>query len=252
MKIFEEFKEAKLLEFDEMLKYISTENCRMKFLCDFLGDSRTENCGKCDNDLNKTVSVTVTDEWTKKLDDFRQTYFPVLELETQTGILINGAAASYYGVSNVGKAIHRCKYERGGDFPDWLITLTLKCFYRSYSGIRFDVILYVPPTVSGNLVLNFAKRISDALKIPLSHSLTKTRRTEPQKVFNSSITKKDNLKDAFQIENINEIKGKNVLIIDDIYDSGNTMKAIGKVLKKAGANLAAPLVIAKTVGGDIL
>ncbi len=45
--------------------------------------------------------------------------------------------------------------------------------------------------------------------------------------------------------------GKSILLIDDIYDSGATIKEIGKMLTKKGAKLIAPLVIAKTVGGDI-
>jgi len=40
-------------------------------------------------------------------------------------------------------------------------------------------------------------------------------------------------------------------LIDDIYDSGATIKEIGKFLTKLGASCIAPLVIAKTVGGDI-
>lgn len=35
--------------------------------------------------------------------------------------LTDGYAASYYGVSNVGAALHRSKYEGGGDFPDFLL-----------------------------------------------------------------------------------------------------------------------------------
>jgi len=53
------------------------------------------------------------------------------------------------------------------------------------------------------------------------------------------------------VENINEIKGKSVLLIDDIYDSGATIKEIGKYLSKLGAVKVAPLVIAKTVGGEL-
>jgi len=41
------------------------------------------------------------------------------------------------------------------------------------------------------------------------------------------------------------------LFSDDIYDSGATIKAIGKYLTGAGAQKIAPLVIAKTVGGDL-
>jgi len=42
-----------------------------------------------------------------------------------------------------------------------------------------------------------------------------------------------------------------MLLIDDIFDSGATIKEIGKYLSKLGAVKVVPLVIAKTVGGDI-
>ncbi len=249
-KLFEELRDAKMLDFKEMLKYIETTKCRMKFLCNFLGDIREDNCGVCDNDRNKIVKVTITKQWKDKLEDFRQTYFPVLEVENSKSNLINGVAASFYGVSNVGEVLHRCKYEKGGDFPDWLLRLTLKAFYRHFEKEKFDIALYVPPTTSGDLVRNFAEKISNSLNIKLSHSLKKKRETQPQKIFQSGISKVDNIKDAFTIENNTEINGKNILLIDDIYDSGATIKEIGKVLSKLGALKITPLVIAKTVGGD--
>ena len=49
----------------------------------------------------------------------------------------------------------------------------------------------------------------------------------------------------------NEIQGKSVILFDDIFDSGATIKEIGNVLTKFGVAKIAPLVIAKTVGGDI-
>jgi len=250
-KQFEDLRNAKMNEFNEMIKYIETSNCRMKFLCNFLGDIRENDCGVCDNDKKKIIKVSSSKEWTDKLEDFRQTYFPILEVENKTTNLINGVAGSYYGISNVGQALHRSKYEDGGDFPDWLLRLTLKAYYRHFGKEKFDVILYVPPTTSGDLVKNFAEKISKTLNIRLSHSLKKSRTTQPQKIFQSGILKIDNLKDAFSIDNIDEIKDKSVLIIDDIYDSGATIKEIGKFLSKLGALKIAPIVIAKTVGGDI-
>ncbi len=49
-----------------------------------------------------------------------------------------------------------------------------------------------------------------------------------------------------------EIKGKTVLLIDDIFDSGATIKEIGRYLTNLGVSKIAPLVIAKTVGGDLV
>jgi len=57
--------------------------------------------------------------------------------------------------------------------------------------------------------------------------------------------------DAFIYESPEEIQDKNILLIDDIFDSGATVKEIGKYLTRLGAAGIAPLVIARTVGGDI-
>lgn len=248
---FLELRNAKLKEFDEMISYLNTKDCRMKFLCDFLGDTLTNNCGVCDNCRNRIQQVVITQEWTNKLTDFRETYFPILEVENKTTNIVNGVAGSYYGISNVGQSLHRSKYENGGDFSDWLLRLTLKAFYRHFGKEKFDVVLYVPPTESGDLVKNFAEKIAKTLNFQLSHSLTKNRTTQSQKIFQTGLLKIENLKGAFTVENPNEIAGKSVLLIDDIYDSGATIKEIGKYLSKLGALKVAPLVIAKTIGGDI-
>ncbi len=250
-KSFEELRNAKLKEFDKMLNYLAISTCRMKFLCDFLGDNLHKNCGVCDNCRQKNIQVSVTEEWKNKLADFRETYFPILEVENKTTNLVNGVAASYYGISNVGQALHRSKYENGGDFPDWLLRLTLKAFHRHFGKEKFDVVLYVPPTESGDLVKNFAEKIAKSLNFTFSHALNKSRTTQSQKIFQTGLLKTDNVKDAFMLENPNEINGKSVLLIDDIFDSGATIKEIGKYLSKLGAVKVAPLVIAKTVGGDL-
>jgi len=113
-------------------------------------------------------------------------------------------------------------------------------------------VLYVPPTKSGDLVRNFAETIARILKFPLSHGLKKKRQTYEQKVFENSCLKADNVKDAFIFDRPELIPGKKILLMDDIFDSGATIKEIGKYLTRLGAEQIAPLVIAKTVGGDVV
>ena len=62
--------------------------------------------------------------------------------------------------------------------------------------------------------------------------------------------KKENLKGAFIYTEPNDIVDKNILLIDDVYDSGITLKEIGAMLTKLGAKIIAPLVIAKTISRD--
>lgn len=257
---FEQLREAKLNDLDAMIEYIYTDKPRLKFLCNFLGDTNRSEFNNCDNTKYKKRKVIPTKDLINKLIEFRETYFPILKVESYKTVegekvlssgLINGIAASYYGVSNVGSTIHRCKYENGGDFPDYLLKLTLKAFRKKFGNQKFDLVLYVPPTESGDLVKNFAVKISSVLKIPVSHKLIKAHTTKPQKVFQNSFLKKDNVAEAFTYTEPSELHRKSVLLIDDIFDSGATIKEISKLLINFGAEIIAPLVIAKTVGGDI-
>lgn len=249
-KAFEELRAIKTTDLERMVEYIDIKSSRMKYLCDFLGDDSKETFNNCDNTGLQKLTVSAHPEWKQRLIEFRENYFPELEVEQKSSRLVNGVAASYYGVSNVGAAIHRCKYENGGDFPDFLLILTLKAFRKKFGQEKFDLILYVPPTKSGTLVKNFAEKLSQVLKFPLSHKLQKTRLTHEQKVFENWLLKADNIKDAFSYTAPAEIAGKSILLVDDIFDSGATIKEIGKYLSNLGAVKVAPLVIARTVGGD--
>jgi ATP-dependent DNA helicase RecQ len=251
-KAFEELRASKMRDLEKMIEYAETTQSRMKFLCDYLGDASNHAYTNCDNTGLKKIFVTINDEWRQKLQDFREGYFPVLEVESKGTNLINGFAASYYGFTNVGSALHRSKYENGGDFPDFLLKLFLKAIRKNFGQEKFDLILYVPPTKSGELVKNFAVKVSQVLKIPISHHLMKQRETSEQKIFENAYLKSDNVKDAFVIKTPEEVRGKTILLIDDIFDSGATIKEIGKYLSNLGAIKIVPFVIAKTVGGDLV
>ena len=244
---FEDLRNAKLADYEQMRGYLEGNICRMNYLRNYLGDETTEPCSKCDTDLKKSYRVSASEEQLEVIDRFRENYFPVLKLKRRTSILVDGVAASFYGVTNVGKMIHHSKYENGGDFPDHLLRLTLRAFRKHYQAEQFEMVLYVPSTDSGDLVKNFAEKIARSLKFEISHGLVKKRQTEPQKVFESVIGKRENLKGAFTITE--EVKDKKILLVDDIYDSGASIKEIADMLKFKGAALVAPLVIAKTIGG---
>lgn len=248
---FEALRQEKLKELESMIGYVYTDMPRMKYLCDYLGDEVPHQFTNCDNTEQGKIKVNITPEWIEKLKSFREDYFPELVVEKRGSHMVNGVAASYYGVSSVGEAIHRSKYEQGGDFPDFLVSLAVKAFYRKFSEESFDWVLYVPPTKSGDLVKNFATKVAQIIGVPISHHLKKIRVTEEQKVFENGYSKTANVHDAFAYTYPEEIEGKQILLIDDVFDSGATIKEIGKLLTSLGAVKIAPLVIAKTVNGDL-
>ena len=308
---FEQQREAKLRDFHAMEQYIYTDVPRMKYLCSFLDSDEQNDYANCDNTNLEKIHLTTSEELINKIDEFRDTYLPVLNLaswttrkggfricilaphrillektiknendevvkqsvvEYQDAInisdyspqeidiitrhlenashLVNGYAASYYGVSNVGAAIHRSKYENGGDFPDFLLKKTLSVFGKKFKGVQFDLVLYIPPTCSGNLVRNFATKFAGAINVPISHDLMKVRMTQEQKIFQNTYSKQENVVGAFDIDT-DVVKGKTILLLDDIYDSGATLKEVGKLLTQKGAEYIVPIVIAKTIGGTL-
>ena len=308
---FEALREAKLKDLHAMEEYIYTDMPRMKYLCSFLDSDETVEYSNCDNTNLERITVSVTPEWMTKLEDFRETYFPCLELSSWTirkggfrlryiapdkvqvektvkndmgevierpiieysnninlleynqeereiieehlgkaSRLVDGYAASYYGVSNVGAAIHRSKYENGGDFPDFLLKKTLSVFGKKFRGIHFDLVLYLPPTNSGDLVKNFATKFARVIGVPISHELIKVRITQEQKMFQNAYSKHENVCGAFDIDE-DIVKDKYIVLLDDIYDSGSTLKEVGKLLTQKGAKCIVPIVIAKTVGGTL-
>lgn len=308
---FEELREVKLKDLHAMEEYIYTDMPRMKYLCAFLDSDEQIAYSNCDNTNLETLHVNQSPILTTRLEDFRDTYFPDLQLASWTvrkggfrlcipapntfllektvkdeeGVfverpiteyhnaikasdytyeeieiikehlgkasrLVNGYASSYYGVSNVGAALHRSKYENGGDFPDFLLKKTLSVYGKKFKGLHPDLIMYLPPTKSGDLVKNFATKFARVINIPISHDLIKTRITQEQKIFQNSLGKQENVADAFDV-NEDVVKGKTIVLLDDIYDSGSTLKEVGKLLTQKGAKYIVPLVIAKTVGGTL-
>lgn len=250
-KAFDELREQKLTELSSMIEYVNTGNSRMKFLCDYLGDKSHNHYQNCDNTTLEPYRLNLQQSTIQKLQDFRESYFPELIVESKYSNIVNGIASSYYGISSVRAALHRSKYENGGDFPDFLLKLTIRAFRKKYGQEKFDLIVYVPPTESGNLVKNFAEKLSQVLKVPISHRLIKTGETQPQKVFKNGYLKKENVAQKYSYSEPSELVGKSVILFDDIFDSGATIKEIGNVLTKFGVSKIAPLVIARTVGGDI-
>lgn len=81
---FEELRNAKLKELQSMEQYIYTDMPRMKYLCAFLDSDEQTEYSNCDNTNLETLHVTYSSDLAEKLEEFRETYYPVLELASWT------------------------------------------------------------------------------------------------------------------------------------------------------------------------
>lgn len=104
-----------------------------------------------------------------------------------------------------------------------------------------DYIIYVPMTKKSmrkrgyNQSELLAKSISKRLKTPvLKDAVVKVKETSEQKSL-SHRERVKNLAGCFKVEKRTEIKGKNILLIDDVMTTGATADEICKRLLNAGA-----------------
>lgn len=89
------------------------------------------------------------------------------------------------------------------------------------------------------------KELAKSLEIPLiTDVLLKMKATLPQ-VELSDLEREENIKGAFLVTNREKIKGRKILLIDDVYTTGSTLNEVARLLKEAGASQAWGVVVAR-------
>lgn len=96
---------------------------------------------------------------------------------------------------------------------------------------QFDIILYVPSNKNNGIMDFFADYISKEFNIQKYDLLKIKKDIREQKFLESLKERSENIKDAFEIINTEKIENKNILLIDDVYASGETIKEIIKIFK---------------------
>ena len=90
-----------------------------------------------------------------------------------------------------------------------------------------------------------AMELSKLWSIPVAPNVLKKRKyTKPQSLCDST-KRKTNVKNTFKITNPLKIKGKRIVLIDDVYTTGTTAKECTKILLKAGAKSVDILTVAR-------
>lgn len=102
---------------------------------------------------------------------------------------------------------------------------------------QLNLLIPIPPsdtTREFQPVYEIIKHIGSRCSLPIDFNiLKKTRTTTPQKSIININQRKEELKGAFNIAN-NSLSGKNVLLFDDLYRSGETLNAVCDIINKQG------------------
>ncbi len=85
------------------------------------------------------------------------------------------------------------------------------------------------------ILKNFFKKIQSKDLKWEKNILIKKRNIKKQSKLKNKKEREKNIKNIFKIKNKEKIKNKNIIIFDDIYTTGSTLKEAERELKKAGA-----------------
>ena len=116
---------------------------------------------------------------------------------------------------------------------------------------NYDIIIPVPIHRKRKIERGYnqseliARDLAVYFKIPIcTNILIKQKNT----VMQSGLGRKDrikNVQNVYKVKHKEKIKGKNILILDDIYTTGSTIKECKKILKTGGARKVGTIIIAK-------
>ncbi len=158
--------------------------------------------------------------------------------------------APFYNEGVAGKAIRRYKYAYLKPIAKALAPYVAAVVRREYAEAMPQMITFVPLHKSDAKLRDFnpgetiAREVAALLDIPCVPLLIKRYQTEPQKNL-SALRRSGNLLGAFDVLPDVSIKGRSILLIDDVLTTGATLDECAKMLKIFGAQtvLAATAVI---------
>ncbi len=159
------------------------------------------------------------------------------------------AISPYLYEGTVAKAIHLFKY--GG--KNALAAPLSELFFNDLVSLTVDRVMAIPlhpkklRSRGFNQSLLLAHRISRYLGHPLLiDALCRVRETPPQ-VGLSRKGRKENLKGAFKVAYPHLIQGRRILLVDDVYTTGATLREGAKALIKAGAEEVVVAALARMI-----
>lgn len=158
---------------------------------------------------------------------------------------------SYCSYSNVSaNIIKSLKYNGNKYIVKYIATMLLED-KKYFEGVEY--ITFVPigkerlKEREFNQAEEIAKEVSKVTSVPIIEALEKVKENPHQ----AGLSRKERMKNivgtiAVKDEAVDEIKGKNILVIDDVFTTGSTLSECAKVLKKKGTGKVKTLTFAKT------
>ena len=118
------------------------------------------------------------------------------------------------------------------NFPKKILNAFIE-YYKS-SNLKSEILLFIPSNKNNNIMNFFADNISKELNIKKENAIIFNNELEikEQKYLETLKEREENIKNAFNIILPEKLINKKILLIDDVFASGFTLKEAIKLLKE--------------------
>lgn len=138
----------------------------------------------------------------------------------------------------ISRLIKRAKYDNEKYILDYFAEKLSFIYFKNF--FKSEVVCSVPMSEKRlkkrkyNQSEILARKVSEKINVPFSDCIAKIKETERQAKL-SRAERLKNLIGSFKVIDKNAVRGKNVLLVDDVSTTGATAEAVAAKLKKAGA-----------------
>ncbi len=139
------------------------------------------------------------------------------------------------------KMIYCFKFKNRKELAELIAKEMADTFNKYYSDISFDLITAVPMRFTTRIKRGYDQvdvlcgRLSKLIALPYLKLLKQTGKKQPQHTLRQAIKRIENVKGIYTALDKYDIKGKTILLIDDIITTGATLNECAKVLIRKGA-----------------
>ena len=161
------------------------------------------------------------------------------------------ALGAYEG--SLQEAIHRWKYEGKTYLTPFFAKWMVEGLNRYWEPDSFGLLIPVPlhrqrlRERGFNQILLLVKEISFRTGIPYRKTILQKKKPTIPQVTLSGLEREKGVKGAFHVIGGEELTGKSVLLVDDVYTTGATVNECSKMLRRGGAERVDVLTLAHAI-----
>jgi ComF family protein len=175
------------------------------------------------------------------------------ERAMRKGVHFDRCLSPLYYTGGLRDSFHRYKFAGHWHYSRIFARWMWECLEREEPDfVRFDLVTWTPLSLPRALKRGYdqsrrlAQGVARQAGLPLVPTLEKTRNNPPQSGTAGSEARRKNTIGVYRLRPDAAVRGKRILLVDDIVTTGSTLEEASRILREAGGAEICCLTLART------